>query len=89
MPATALPPLLDLIGIAVFALTGALLAPRMRPVLYVTAAALAAALCAGADWLGLPRQIAWPIAALAGFSLRGAAIHFAIGLPAYERTKPD
>ena len=58
----------------------------MRPELYVTAAALSAALCAGADWLGLPRQIAWPIAALAGFALRGAAIHFAIGLPSYERT---
>ena len=58
----------------------------MRPELYVTAAALAAGLCAAGDWLGLPREAAWPIAALAGFTLRGAAIHFAIGLPAYRRT---
>lgn len=58
----------------------------MRPELYVTAAALAAGLCALGDWLGLPREAAWPIAALAGFALRGAAIHYAIALPAYRRS---
>ena len=59
----------------------------MRPELYVTAAALAASVCAGADLLGLPRAAGWTIAALAGFSLRGAAIQWGLALPAYGRTR--
>ncbi len=58
----------------------------MRPELYVTAAALSAALAAGGTVLGLSPQLTWTIAALAGFALRGAAIEFRIALPAYERT---
>lgn len=57
----------------------------MRPELYVTAAALSAGLCALGDVLELPRELAWSIAALAGFALRGAAISFGIHLPAYQR----
>ncbi len=57
----------------------------MRPELYVTAAALSAGLCALGDLLDLPREIAWSVAALAGFALRGAAIRFGIHLPAYQR----
>lgn len=56
----------------------------MRPELYVTAAALAATLCAGATLLDLPRAIGWPVAILAGFMLRGAAIHLKLGLPVYR-----
>lgn len=55
----------------------------MRPELYVTAAALASALCAGGTALGLPNAVVWPLAALAGFTLRGAAIHWKLGLPVY------
>lgn len=57
----------------------------MRPELYVTAAALAAALCAGAAALGLPGSIGWPMAIGAGFALRGVAIRLKLGLPIYRR----
>lgn len=57
----------------------------MRPELYVTAAALSAGLCALGDVLALPRELAWSIAALAGFALRGAAIRFGLALPAYRK----
>ena len=57
----------------------------MRPELYVTAAALAAGLCALLSAIGVPAAIAWPIAALAGFVLRGAAVIWRIELPAYSR----
>lgn len=57
----------------------------IRPELYVTAAALASALCAGAAILALPRELGWTVAALAGFALRGGAIHFGLALPAYRR----
>ena len=57
----------------------------MRPEIYVTAAALAAALCAIGAWLGLPREIAWTGAALAGFALRGLAIARGLALPGYQR----
>lgn len=60
----------------------------MRPEIYVTAAALSATLCAAGALLNLPRELVWPIAALAGFALRGCAIHFALALPAYGRD-PD
>ena len=55
----------------------------MRPALYVTAAALAAGLCAGGKALGLANGVVWPVAALAGFGLRGAAIRWDLALPAY------
>ncbi|MBS0481249.1 MAG: trimeric intracellular cation channel family protein [Proteobacteria bacterium] len=57
----------------------------MRPELYVTAAALASALCVGGTLLELPRQIAWAVAALGGFALRGLAISRGLALPAYGR----
>lgn len=56
----------------------------MRPELYVTAAALAAALGALGIGLGLPPALAWVIAATAGFALRGAAIHWSLGLPTHR-----
>ncbi len=57
----------------------------MRPELYVTAAALSAALCVLGDWVGLPRIPVWIGAALAGFILRSAAIRWKLSLPAYSR----
>jgi len=57
----------------------------LRPELYVTAAALAAGLCALLTAIGVPAVIAWPIAGLAGFALRGAAMVWRIELPAYSR----
>jgi uncharacterized membrane protein YeiH len=60
----------------------------MRPELYVTAAALSASLCALGQMIGLPQQMSLPVAAVAGFSLRGWAIHSGLALPAYGRDKP-
>ena len=57
----------------------------MRPELYVTAAALSAALTVLLMLLGVPAFIAGVVAALAGFTLRGAAIGRGWALPAYER----
>ena len=57
----------------------------MRPELYVTAAALAAALTVGLLAAGVPGAIAGPVAALAGFALRGGAIARSVALPAYDR----
>jgi uncharacterized membrane protein YeiH len=56
----------------------------MRPELYVTAAALAAALQVGLTLAGLPPFVAGLIAAAAGFVLRAAAIRWKLGLPAYN-----
>ncbi|MCH7628337.1 MAG: trimeric intracellular cation channel family protein [Proteobacteria bacterium] len=56
----------------------------MRPELYVTAAALSSVLCAGGKALALPDAPVWTVAALAGFALRGAAIHWRLGLPTYD-----
>lgn len=56
----------------------------MRPELYVTAAALAAGLTAGASLLGLPDGISWIAAWAAGFALRGAAIRWKLALPSYR-----
>ncbi|WP_230481269.1 trimeric intracellular cation channel family protein [Sphingomonas sp. Leaf21] len=53
----------------------------MRPELYVTAAALSSTSYVVLMQLGVP--LAGPISALAGFVLRGAAIHYRIALPAY------
>lgn len=57
----------------------------LRPELYVTAAAFAAALCAIGLELGLPDALVWGVAALAGFALRGAALIWKINLPTYSR----
>lgn len=57
----------------------------MRPELYVTAAALAAALAVAADLLALPRAAGWALAWAAGFGLRGAAIRWKLALPAYRK----
>ena len=57
----------------------------MRPELYVTAAALAAGLCATGTVLELPQALVWTLAALAGFVLRGAAMVWKIELPTYSR----
>lgn len=57
----------------------------LRPELYVTPAALSAALTVGLLLLGLPGLAAGLIAAAAGFALRGCAIHFGWSLPAYRR----
>jgi uncharacterized membrane protein YeiH len=61
----------------------------MRPELYVTAAALSAGICAGGAALGLDRALVWPLAALAGFALRGAAIWWKLGLPTYTTADRD
>ena len=55
----------------------------MRPELYVTAAALSAALAVCGTLLGLSPALVWTGAALAGFALRGAAIHWSLSIPAY------
>ena len=57
----------------------------MRPELYVTAAALSAALVVGLLELDVDPSLAALIAALAGFALRGAAIARKWSLPAYTR----
>jgi len=56
----------------------------LRPELYVTAAALSAALTVALIFAGLPGAVAGPVAALAGFALRGAAIRWRISLPTYS-----
>ena len=57
----------------------------MRAELYVTAAALSSALMVGLLLVDTPQAIAGVIAALAGFTLRGAAIIYGLSLPAYRR----
>jgi uncharacterized membrane protein YeiH len=56
----------------------------MRPELYVTAAALAAALHVGLSIAGAPPFLAAALAASAGFALRAAAIRWKLRLPAYR-----
>ena len=56
----------------------------MRPELYVTAAALSAALYVLLAALGLPAFVAAGVAATAGFALRAAAIAWRLRLPAYR-----
>lgn len=56
----------------------------MRPELYVTAAALASASFVGLVLLGVPSPMASGVAALAGFALRAAAIHWRLALPSYR-----
>lgn len=56
----------------------------MRPELYVTASALASGLAALLIAFDISPIFAWICAAIAGFALRGAAIHWSIGLPAHR-----
>jgi uncharacterized membrane protein YeiH len=56
----------------------------MRPELYVTAGALSSGLFVVLALIGTPLWIAGALAALAGFSLRGAAIARGWSLPAYR-----
>ncbi|MDQ3247424.1 MAG: trimeric intracellular cation channel family protein [Pseudomonadota bacterium] len=56
----------------------------MRPELYVTAAALAAGLFVGLSLLGFDGAIPALFAGVAGFALRGLAIHRGWSLPAYR-----
>lgn len=57
----------------------------MRPEIYVTAAALTSALCVGGTLLTLPHTVVWPLAAVAGFALRGMAMTRGLALPSYGR----
>ncbi|MCJ2180368.1 trimeric intracellular cation channel family protein [Novosphingobium album (ex Hu et al. 2023)] len=56
----------------------------MRPELYVTAAALAAGVAAAGMAIGLTPGLTWTLAVAAGFALRGAAIHWSLGLPTHR-----
>jgi uncharacterized membrane protein YeiH len=56
----------------------------MRPELYVTAAALASGVAAAGIAGGLSPALTWGVAVVAGFGLRGAAIHWSLGLPAHR-----
>ena len=59
----------------------------LRPELYVTAAALTAALCALGIVAGLPQGAVWAAAPLAGVGQRGAARVWKLELPAYSRER--
>jgi uncharacterized membrane protein YeiH len=59
----------------------------MRPELYVTAAALAAATHVALVLVGVPVVPAAIVAATAGFALRAAAIRFRLALPAYREPR--
>lgn len=61
----------------------------MRPELYVTAAALSALVAACGIALGFDARLTWAVAALAGFVLRGAAIHWSLGLPVHRGAGRD
>lgn len=61
----------------------------MRPELYVTAAVLGSTLTAAGSVLGLDGRPLWAFAAIAGFTLRGAAIHWGIALPTYGRNRQE
>ncbi|MCP5397245.1 MAG: trimeric intracellular cation channel family protein [Sphingomonadaceae bacterium] len=56
----------------------------MRPELYVTAAALSAALCVVGTLANLPQALTYSVAAAAGFALRAAAIRWNLALPSYR-----
>lgn len=59
----------------------------MRPELYVTAGALAASICAVGYIFEFGNGLTWTLAAIAGFSLRGAAIQWGLSIPAYGGEK--
>ena len=56
----------------------------LRPELYVTAAALGAALFVLMFWAGVPVALAGGIASVAAFALRGGAIIKGWGIPSYK-----
>ncbi|MGX7925226.1 trimeric intracellular cation channel family protein [Tsuneonella sp. HG094] len=56
----------------------------MRPEIYVTAAALAAAVTVAGLLVGLPDAATWALAWAAGFGVRGAAIRWKLALPTYR-----
>ena len=56
----------------------------LRPEIYVTAAALAAALSVGLILLGMPILWASVIGTVAGFALRALAIIRGLSIPAYR-----
>ena len=56
----------------------------LRPELYVTAAALASAMFVALQFTILPVAVSALVAALAGFILRGVAIHWQLALPSYR-----
>lgn len=56
----------------------------MRPELYVTAAALSAALCVLGQLGDLPDAITWTVAVLGGFGLRAAALVWGLALPGHR-----
>jgi len=58
----------------------------MRPELYVTAAAVSAALTAGGMALGIANPLVWGAAFLSGFAVRSAAIRWQIALPSYHES---
>lgn len=59
----------------------------IRPELYVTAAALSAAITVSGMMLPLDQALVWGTAWLAGFALRGAAIRWQLALPAYRQKR--
>jgi uncharacterized membrane protein YeiH len=61
----------------------------MQPELYVTAAALSAAMTVAGMQLRLMDPWVWGAAFLAGFALRAAAIRFELGLPSYGAKPAD
>ena len=61
----------------------------LRPELYVTAAAVSAALFVGLSYAGVPGGVAGLVAALAGFALRGGAILGGWSLPLYRSPPPS
>jgi len=61
----------------------------MRRELYVTAAALTATLAVAGTLLHLPTALVWTVAAVAGFALRGAAMHWDLALPVHGARKAD
>ncbi len=56
----------------------------LRPEIYVTAAALAAALHVVLAQAGLPDELAAPLGAAAGFGLRALAIVRGLSIPSYR-----
>ncbi|GAA0726492.1 trimeric intracellular cation channel family protein [Sphingomonas japonica] len=61
----------------------------MRPELYVTAAALSSFSYIAMREIGVAPVLAAPIAAVAGFALRGMAIRYRLALPAYRGRRDE
>ena len=56
----------------------------LRREIYVSAAALAAALYVGLSGLGIDTRVAGAVGAAAGFALRAAALRWNVALPGYR-----